>query len=100
MGNIDKISFGSSVNLLADAKSGMMLHFGMNEPGEDVIASMEEELLGFIFEYGAPKKIRVTNVILEAGVEQICKTCGTKLRRVKRLPGIGEFLEEMKGRIL
>lgn len=100
MGNIDKISFGSSVNLLADAKSGMMLHFEMNEPGEDVIASMAEELLGFIFEYGAPKEIRVTNVILEAGVEQICKTCGTNLRRVKRLPGIGEFLEEMKGGIL
>ena len=110
---VDIIPLGAAVNdkkydrpanpslcILADAKSGMMLHFEMNEPGEDVIASMAEELLGFIFEYGAPKKIRVTNVILEAGVEQICKTCGTKLRRVKRLPGIGEFLEEMKGRIL
>ena len=37
---------------------------------------------------------------LEAGLEQICKACGTKLRRVKRLPGIVEFLEEMKGGIL
>lgn len=89
-----------SLCILADAKSGMMLHFGMNEPGEDVIASMAEELLGFIFEYGAPKEIRVTNVILEAGLEQISKACGTNLRRVRRLPGIGEFLEEMKGGIL
>lgn len=43
------------------------------------------------FQFGVPKGIRVSNVIVEAGLEQICKMCGIKLRRVKRLKGLEEF---------
>lgn len=56
---------------------------------------LAEMLIGFIFHYGAPQEIRVTNVILEAGLEQICDVCGTKLRRVKRLKGMTSFMQDM-----
>lgn len=52
---------------------------------------LAEALIGFIFEAGAPKEIRVSNVIVEAGLEQICDICGIKLRRVKTLHGIEDF---------
>lgn len=45
----------------------------------------EEPLPFTSFQFGAPKEVRVSNVILEAGLEQICSVCGIKLRKVKRL---------------
>lgn len=82
--------------MIADAASGMMLKCGLQEPDEDVIVSLAEELIGFIFQYGAPKEIRVSNILVEAGLEQICQVCGVKLRRVRRLAAIEEFREGMK----
>lgn len=82
--------------MLADAASGMMLKCELQEPDEDAIVSLAEELIGFIFQCGAPKEVRVSNILVEAGLEQICETCGIKLRRVKKLQAIEEFREEMK----
>lgn len=48
-----------------------------------------------VFQFGAPKEVRVSNVIVEAGLEQICNVCGIKLRRVKRLKGLDEFKQSM-----
>ena len=42
------------------------------------------------------KEIRVSNILVEAGLEQICQTCGIKLRRVKKLHAIEEFREGMR----
>ena len=36
------------------------------------------------------------NVLIEAILEQVCKESGIKLRRVKRLPNVEEFMENMK----
>ena len=63
----------------------------MLEPEDDAIVMLAEILIGFIFQFGTPKEVRVTNVIVEAGLEQICDVCKIKLRRVKRLPGLDEF---------
>lgn len=82
--------------LIADAASGMMLKFELQEPDDDVIVSLAEELIEFIFQYGAPKEVRVSNVLVEAGIEQICETCGVKLRRVRKLQAIEEFREGMR----
>ena len=82
--------------MIADAKSGMMLKCELQQTEDDTIASLAEELIGFIFQYGAPKEVRVSNVLVEAGVEQICQICGIKLRRVKKLPIIEEFCEGMR----
>lgn len=85
--------------MIADAESGMMLRCEMQEPEEDGIAAMAEELVGFILNVGIPKEIRVSNVLVEAGLEQICDVCGIKLRRVKCLSAMEEFLEGM-GRMM
>ena len=81
--------------LLGDAQSGAIVDFCMSEPGDEPILSLAEMLLGFITQYGAPKEIRVSNMIVEAGLEEICRVCGTKLRRVKRLPAIDSFRQSM-----
>ena len=33
----------------------------------------------------------MSNIIVEAGLEQICDVCGIKLRRIKRLKGLEEY---------
>lgn len=82
-----------ALSLLGDANSGAIIKFEMLEPEDDAIVMLAEILIGFIFQFGAPKEVRVTNVITEAGLEQICDVCGIKLRRVKRLLGLDEFKE-------
>lgn len=54
-----------------------------------------EMVVDFVTQYGAPREIRVSNMIVEAGLEQICQVCGIKLRRVKRLPVIESFRQGM-----
>ena len=54
----------------------------------------DEELLGELSK--VQKEIRVSNVIVEAALEQICEICKIKLRRVKHLKGIDEFWMTMK----
>ena len=44
--------------------------------------------MDFIFQFGAPKEVRVKNVIVEAGLEQLCNVCGIKIRREKSLQGL------------
>lgn len=80
-----------ALSLLGDANSGTIIKFEMLDPEDDAIEMLAEILIGFIFQFGAPKEVRVTNVIVEAGLEQICNVCGIKLRRVKRLQGLDEF---------
>ena len=81
--------------LLGDAESEMIISFEMAEPDDDPIVMLAETVMRFIFQYGTPKEIRVTNVIVEAGLEQICDVCGIKLRRVKRLQGVLSFMQSM-----
>lgn len=84
-----------ALSLLGDANTGTVIKFEMVGPEDDAIVMLAEILIGFIFRYGAPKEIRVSNVIVEAGLEQICNVCGIKLRRVKRLQGLDEFIQGM-----
>lgn len=79
--------------LLGDANSGMMLKFEMVHPEEDGVVMLAEILIGFIFQFGTPQEVRVSNVVIEAGLSQICDVCGIKLRPVKRLRGLDEFVE-------
>ena len=85
-----------TLSLLGDANTGTIIKFEMLGPESDAIVMLAEILIGFIFQFGAPKEIRVSNVIVEAGLEQICNVCGTKLRRVKRLKGLEEFKYSMQ----
>ncbi len=80
-----------ALSLLGDANTGTIIKFEMLGPEDDAIVMLAEILIGFIFQFGAPKEIRVSNIIVEAGLEQICNVCGIKLRRVKRLKGLEDF---------
>ena len=82
--------------LLAEARSGLMLAAEMSGPEEDEKIVLAETLLSFILKTGAPEEVRVRNVLIEAVLEQICKEAGIKLRRVKRLHSVEEFMEEMR----
>ena len=84
------------LSLLGDANTGTIIKFEMLEPEDDAIVMLTEILIDFIFQFGAPKEIRVSNVIVEAGLEQLCNVCGAKLRRVKRLRGLEEFKYSMQ----
>lgn len=81
--------------LLGNAASETVISFEMTEPDDDPMVMLAETVIRFIFQYGAPKEIRVTNVIAEAGLEQVCDVCGIKLRRVKRLKGLDSFIRSM-----
>ena len=85
-----------ALSLLGDANTGTIIKFEMLGPEDDAIVMLAEILIGFIFQFGAPKEIRVSNVIVEAGLEQICNVCGIKLRRVKRLKGLEDFKYSMQ----
>jgi hypothetical protein len=82
--------------LLGDAGTGAIINFEMSKPDDDSIAKLAEIVVDFIFQYGRPKEIRVSNVIVEAGLEQICEVCNIKLRRVTRLSGLEKFIHGMK----
>lgn len=82
--------------LLAEARSGLMLAAEMSGPEEDEKIVLAETLLSFIAKAGAPEEVRVRNVLIEAVLEQICKEAGIKLRRVKRLHSVEEFMKEMR----
>ncbi len=82
--------------LLGDALSKTILKFEMPQPEDDSMMVLAEMVIGFIFQYGSPKEIRVSNEIVEAGLAQICEVCKIKLRRVKRLPGLESFIQGME----
>ncbi len=84
------------LSLLGNANTGTIINFKMLEPNDDPIVMLAEFLIDFIFQFGAPKEIRVSNVIVEAGLEQICEVCKIKLRRVKNLQGLDEFMMGMQ----
>lgn len=86
--------------MLGDAASGAIIHFEMTEPDEDPVITLAESVIGFIFQYGAPKEIRVSNMIVASGLEQICDVCKIKLHRMKRLRGLETFKREMDHRFM
>ena len=59
---------------------------------------LAETVVGFILTHGAPEEIRVSNVIIEAILEQVCQVAGIQLRRVKKLSVVSEFWEGMRER--
>ena len=81
--------------MMCDSSSGMMLAADLTEAGADSIVKLAETVIGFMEEHGAPTQIYVSNVIIEAALEDVCKLAGVELKRAKRLPGIDEFRQSM-----
>lgn len=82
--------------LLGDASSETILKFEMLKPEDNPTVKLAEMVVEFILQHGAPKEIRVSNVIIEAGLEQLCNVCGVRLCRAERLPGLEAFAQSMK----
>lgn len=82
--------------LLADAQSGIMIRFEMTEPDDAPIAMLAQTVVNFIFQYGAPQEILITNAIVAAGLAQICEVCGIKLSMTDCLPEVEDFIQGMQ----
>ena len=82
--------------LVADSNTGLMIATDMLDARDEVATCLASGLVDFILSNGAPKEVRVTNVIVESYVKNVCEICGIKLRRVKRLPNIEDFVEGLK----
>ena len=82
--------------LLAEAGSGMMLAADMAGPEKDAGIMLAQEVADFTLTYGAPKEIRVSNVMIEAILAHLCQEAGIRLRRVKRLHAVEDFVQGMK----
>lgn len=82
--------------LLGDAASGAILDFYMSEPEDEPMISLAEMVVEFVTQHGAPREIKVSNMIVEASLTQLCQVCGIKLSRVKRLPAIDSFRQSMR----
>lgn len=84
---------------IAEARTGLIMKVQPLDPEDDQIAELANSCIDFIAKFGAPKEIRVGNVIVEAALEEICRITGTKLKRVKRLQAIDEFINGMEERM-
>ncbi len=84
--------------MIADSQTGMILRAEMTEQGEDEKISLAQEIVDFILNCGAPKEIRISNLIIEAVLEDICAEAGIHLRRVKRLKELDEFWQALRER--
>lgn len=82
--------------VLVETTSGTLVDCNIAEPEDDPLRRLAESIIGYCFEYGAPKEIRVSNAILEIGLKQICEVCGAKLCRVKRLSGVDKVVKKIE----
>lgn len=84
-----------AMSILTETNTGLVISCDMNGPDEDAMEGLVDAVIGFMSKMGAPVEIRVSNVITEAALKQLCETCGIKLRRMKMLKGIDEFWMKM-----
>ena len=80
-----------ALSILGDYTNEEIINFTLVTPGDDPIILLVKMLVDFILNFGAPKEIKVSNVIMEAALEQVCNVCGIKIRRVKKLRVIDDF---------
>lgn len=81
---------------ICDAKTEMVLRADMIEPEVDASIFLAENIVDFIFRFGAPEEIRISNQILKAALEQLCELAGITLTCTKRLRATEKFLAEME----
>lgn len=82
--------------LIGESKTGMIIKADMTDVDDDPNILLTENIIGFIMNYGRPKEIRVSNMLVEATLEQLCEETGIKLRRARVLHNLKEFIEGFK----
>lgn len=81
--------------LIAEARTELLMKAQPLEPDQDQIEELANSLIEFIGQFGAPKEIRVSNIIVEAALEEIYSLTRTKIRRVRKLQAIDDFVDSM-----
>ena len=82
--------------VIADTSTGMILQCEIQEPETDINTAIVNALIKHILQYGSPKEIWISNMLLEAVLEQVCKICGIRIRKMRYLDSIKEFKRSMK----
>lgn len=85
--------------ILVEEKSGFVMDFEMYPSISDDANVTLNKLIGTCLEKGIPKEIQVRREIMVAILEDFCKKTGIKLKKVERLSGVDEFIEEMAYRL-
>lgn len=85
--------------LAADAKTGEILFNSVAGPGEDYAFIIAGFITDYILEHGRPKRIKVTSVLVESVLKNLCERCEIDLRRVSRLPKLDAYTRRMLGMI-
>ncbi len=57
--------------VIAESRTEIIMKAQLLKPEEDQIAVLADSLIEFIGQFGAPKEIRVSNLIVEAALEKI-----------------------------
>lgn len=79
--------------ILADKKSGMIMDYEMyRDINEDADVALHKLINSCLID-GAPSEIQVGSEMMVAIFEDLCKKTGIKLKKVKRLPEIEQFIE-------
>lgn len=80
-----------AIGTLVDAESGVILMHEINRPGEDPFINMAEALVEYTFDEGAPEEVHVSNEIMVAALEHVCKCAGIRLIKKNKLKHTDEM---------
>jgi hypothetical protein len=81
---------------IANSTSGIILVADMINPKLCTETKIAEKFIEYLFTRGKPKEVRVTNIIMESYIKDICDTCGIKLSHVKRLPNMEDLIDDFR----
>lgn len=77
--------------MVGEAVTGLILSAELTEPEEAPEIKLAQVMASIILHRGAPKEIRVSNVIVASALEDICSICKAELKVVDALESVGEF---------
>jgi hypothetical protein len=81
--------------VIADSKTGIMLHFNIMLPEDDEIKQILDLFIDFIINTGKPKTIYVRDEYIHDLLSDLCKKINTKIIISEELPSIDMFAENI-----
>lgn len=81
--------------VIADSKTGIMLHFNIMLPEDDEIKQIFDLFIDFIINTGKPKTIYVRDEYIHDLLSDLCKKINTKIIISEELPSIDMFAENI-----
>ncbi|MGN1157383.1 MAG: plasmid pRiA4b ORF-3 family protein, partial [Agathobacter sp.] len=91
-----------AIGTVVDAESGVILLHEVNDPGEDPFINMADAIVEYTLNEGAPAEVHVSNEIMAAALDHVCKCAGIKLVKKNKLKHTNEmakdFIDFMKSK--